>query len=364
MDPDDLINTWKIGCGSCPYKEMCGGSIGRNSWDCFEYCSGCDPETCDRICPTAGARKFQEHLYRLGGFGFADIDPLSHAFQPPNDFPRYIPKIYGSSGRTTCAPLPWAAIMLRDICSGDGQEYGPNVSTAGGLLSKFQLGLGTRTLLLPLVEDPPLEKFWKLHRATRTCERLAELGFSAAVSPNFSLVLNHPRTNHMGNRKRGWIAASRLSAAGLPMVLYLHAITDADWDYLADFLREHTEISCVAEEFGTGARSCRGFGEVWITKIAELQQRIGRRFHLLAVAGRQFVPELVHHLTDWTIVDGNAYTYTSHRKRCHVVGTRLGRSQEPDDTDLSKLLIHNVRAYEQHIRELERDATNQRQLAG
>jgi hypothetical protein len=330
------------GCMGCIHRPMCGGWM-RNGggWNCLDVCCG-KPSTCDVVCPRR-PDEFTLDVLEVRGFTLDNVGALSSSTV---DLPRYVPVIHDGTGRSEPLVTPWAALPLQRVCSRrDRPQYGVRFDSKADTLGQFQLGVGSKLLLLCIGKDRHLELYWS-EKNNGTHAELALAGFDAAVAPNFSWFLDDVRFQHMYNRKRSLICASEFAVAGIQPIIYLHALSVGDWRILADFLRSRPDVTMVAKEFQTGGVQADHRGK--IQHVADLEQRIGRQLHFVAVGGARFVPELQRYLSAWTVVDSIPYMRTlKGRKRAFAHPSRVKRLRWESDheTPLNELLAHNIGEY-------------------
>jgi hypothetical protein len=203
--------------------------------------------------------------------------------------------------------------------------------------------------LLSVKDDPDLETFWKYSELRSLPEYLANLGVEHITAPNFSFANNVPRTEHLANLARSLRCIEEFSTAGLSVIPHLNACNERQWDFWADFLKEHSEITVVAKEFQTGAAMPR-IAQWHIDELQRIQERMGRGLHLLAVAGRRHLGLLLG-LERFTIIDSVPFVRTIFRRRMSRNdgrwAIRFTRRGEP----LDGLLRHNVDVYSTGIEE-------------
>jgi hypothetical protein len=231
------------------------------------------------------------------------------------------------------------------------------LQTASQLRSFFHIGRKTRVILVSVAEDADLERYWEHSFIESLPERLATLEIELITAPNFSFPLNVPRTVHLANRKRSLICAQEFSDAGMCVVPPLNAVTQRDWDFWKDFLREHGHIKLVAKEFQTGGRN-RSVARWHIDQLRRIEDAIGRGMHLIAVGGRRHM-QLLARLSSYTIVDTVPFMRAIKRrklsKRDGLWKMNRTRPGEPIDS----ILGTNISVYSQIICE---DAAQLRQF--
>jgi hypothetical protein len=241
------------------------------------------------------------------------------------------------------------AISTFDLVGGrSANVYGPKVRTMVDLRARFQIGSSSQVLLVSVAPDADLERYWAYRNSRSVPAALRALGIVAVTIPNFSFFQDAPRTHTIRNRRRMEIVAEELSAAGIAVIPHLNALTRADWNYWADYLRRHESVTCVAKEFQTGLRDPALANEA-IGAISQLEEKIGRPLHLIAVAGGGCVPQLARTFGRFTVVDSMPFMKTMKRRKLVVHGkVRWRRLRVPLVDDL---LAHNVEGYTAHMEE-------------
>jgi hypothetical protein len=105
------------------------------------------------------------------------------------------------------------------------------------------------------------------------------------------------------------------------------------------------------QEFQTGGASPE-LGLAKIRHVADLEQRVGRRLHFVAVGGARFVPQLERYLSAWTVIDSMPYMLAMKRRRFVIMRGSL-RSEAALGMPLDELLATNVAQYQVWILRLQ-----------
>jgi hypothetical protein len=281
---------------------------------------------------------FARGLLEIGGFDHRGIPSVVQASTP---LPRYVPVIQRPLDRVT--PLEWAAIPLTEVMRFDRGAYMPRAATAADLRAKFGLAVTTKVVLLGTGKDRGIETYWRLHRKFSVAEALAGLDIEAGIVPNYSMFLEDPRPQHMHNRKRSLLVAKDWSEAGIPTVLYLQAVSPADWKYWESFLVAHPEVVQVAQEFQTGLanpdRATFAFDN-----LVRIQDRLGRRLHLFAIGATRYRAEIPKRFDEWTLLDSMPFMKAISRRAAGATGRRITWRPALGE-DVADLLVHNVGRY-------------------
>jgi hypothetical protein len=235
-------------CSVCPLKEACGGLHCKASpLSCLEYCCGL-PDGCTTVCPRNPA--FIDQIAEVGGF---DLGALAIAAGPPVMLnQKIVPMIYHGSKRTRPFLANTVALRLSDvinfrhgICRFHSREQ---------LCAEFKLDPRCRIVLSGVDHDPVIERLWSLGvERFELFRTIALLGIACATTPNFSMVLDVPRSDNLHSMQRIAIIYSEMSSAGLPTALHVNGRTDYDFERWARFLQDHKSINALSYEFITGS---------------------------------------------------------------------------------------------------------------
>lgn len=329
-----------LGCASCFMKNECGGWHDEGI-DCFQ--AGCcgKTDTCTYACVRAD--NFAKVYRDTGGFSSVQQWKL---YQRQHDWPGYIPVIQNKSSRRAMLHRQVIAIptskLLRWGSSGE-KAY----RSREDFCKSFRLSRQTEIIALSVEKDPPLESYWKYRHIRSSAMRLKSLGINRVICPDFSTAVNLPRLDNLANRRRSLICAEEFSAVGISVVPFFLANHVADWQFWLWFLKEHPQITVIAKEFQTGA-SRRKVGEWHARALLELEQKLGRGLHLVAVGGRRFIPMLAH-LHGLTVMDSNPFMKSVKRRRLTIKNQQWAASRTAKGAPIDELLNHNTCIYEQYI---------------
>jgi len=245
--------------------------------------------------------------------------------------------------------VQYAALTTFDVVKANS---GPNVrtfSSAAKLRQHFRISPRAKIILLSIAKDDRLERYWQYEQSSRLPEQLANLGIEYVTAPNYSFPLNVPRPDHLLNRMRSLKSAERLSAAGIKVIPHLNSYNETDWIFWRDFLRDHPHLSMVALEFQTGLASPRK--AAWhICQLYNIQEFLGRKLHLIAVAGRQHLP-LLAGFSDLTIIDSVPFVRSCMRRvKLNRIDDKWVVSKTVAGTPTDDLLRHNVATYAANVK--------------
>lgn len=342
-------------CAICLNLADCGGiepELNLFNTDCVQA-NCCNPpglggETvapdCDNVCPNNP--KYLELLREVGGDLRFDGQPAVP--QTAVDLPRYAPLVYRRYARKLSVRWPVVALDTYQVVRVDGGTMGTVADSPSSLRQEFGLPSDAAVILRGVADDRPLERYWSYRRRDGVPQRLARLGVSLAVGPNFSHFLDVPRHDNLFNRKRQLLCLAELAEAGLNPAPHLNAAQPGDWRYWARFLGENPSVKVVAVEFETGNRS-RPQGQRVVSELVALQQRVGRQLHPLVIGGTQFLESIAHDFRAASFVDSTPFMKTVYRRSFAgpgMTGTcRWRRTPTAPGEPLDSLLTHNLRCY-------------------
>jgi len=337
-------------CAECAYLKDCGGLDGEAFHvGCFQRCERrCRNKICDCVCPGALVG-FEEAWGEVGGI----CTPPTSCHQLPSTklMPYYIPQVKHGSRRHENFQSEWVAVPLLSILS--FSKYGCRIrfESKAELCESLKISRQSKIVLTCVSQDPIIEKFWQNHRYYSLLSRIYNLEFHAVTVPNFSLMLDTPRTNSLYNISRIYRMIERMSEAGIVTVPHLNASTQADWKKWENVLSMHRETQVVAMEFETGLGSSRERGKHYLRCIDNLQQILGRRLHPIAVGAGSWLGEFAAIFDSFTVIDSTPFMKTVHfqvpykNERQTTLHWRTERQHS--ETLLDGLLERNVETYRQ-----------------
>ena len=340
-----------LGCPPCAFLGLCGGTF--TDFDCMSACCH-KPETCTLACPQAD--NFVRVLEDCGGLSSNQRWHIRQSSASP--LPLYVPMIHHGYRRTT--PLTWSTVALPSFAvTRIRATTGRIIASADELRQRFQLDPRSRVILVSVDADARLEYYWSKRHRHDIPNALANLGIEEITAPNFSFPINVPRTDHLTNRRRSLICSEELSKAGLSVIPHLNAVNQRDWDTWRDILREQKSVRYVCKEFQTGGSS-RKIGIWHIRQLRELEQRLGRSLHLIAVGGARHLG-LLAQLSAFTIIDSVPFMKTCFRRLWSFQRQNWMLKRTSTGEALNKMLMANVSRYSQLL-ELSRARFQQYEL--
>lgn len=309
---------------------------GTEEWGCMHRCGGCaDSRSCPFACPN-NPRRF---VFMVNEVGSLDYRPRTRITGPPAiGYPFLAPQIYHGYRRFKLLRADAVTISIKDLLARTGTR---NVHDA------FMLDPDTRVIALGVAKDHELEKWWGERNSV--IEKLRTLQLDAVTVPNYSIFANAPRHQTLVSIARIHHFAEELSAAGIATVPHIYAETDIDWQRWLEVLKEQPGISMLAMEFQTGLR-VKEKALPYIQRLSDLQQRLGRSLHLIAIGGTQYRMEFRALFGDrCTLTDATSFMKTFRRIKTDGPQGDERLRMGPED-DLADLLQANIIAREKRLR--------------
>jgi hypothetical protein len=217
------------------------------------------------------------------------------------------------------------------------------------VLDRFKISDGATIILSGTDEDPPLERWWRLHDRQGSARALRTLGVKLITTPNYSLFGDVPRLDNLYNMKRIAITTSEIQSADVLCALHVNARTDRDWDRWIEHLIRHDEYMYVSFEFGTGA-GARPRMPWHVEQLCRLAREVGRPLTLLVRGGMAVLPVLGDAFANVTLIDTVSFMKAQHRQRAVIGNAVLGweRALTPQGEPIDELFDHNIGAVNAH----------------
>ena len=327
-----------MGCQGCPDRPHCGGiQVAASVFNCMDHCTCADPAACTKVCPNSP--HFVARVHEVRGFGHEDIERRRPV--PLVQLPTYAHLLFTYPKVREAIRLPVAAVPLGAVFNKSG--HGGIALTRAQLEQRFRLAPQTPLILSGVELDHKIEKFWGVKRGrAELIAGIKALDPLIVTTPNYSVVLDAPRHDAMHSLKRILLAWSELHDAGIRTALHLNAVTDKDYERMAEFLHAHPEVRAVSLEFETGAAN-EEQGLYHAGQLDRVVQRLGRAPHLVFRGDARWLPVLRRSFPTATILNGAASVRTRKRRRALVKEERLIWESSPTErgAPLDELLQHN-----------------------
>lgn len=340
LTDDPFAYSLALGCGNCAAFEWCGGLSVRDSlWDCLDLCCG-KPSDCTNVC-VKNPVQYVDQKREILGFDLANIPRVAGSYQPlVHDV---VPLIYHRTGREQPVPGSAFALRLHDVVDFARGEV--RFASRDLLCEAFRIDQSANIILSGVDHDERIEPWWTLHdRRSHVLQQLRNLGIQLVTAPNFSLLLDKPRTDDLHAMKRIAIVWSEFEQNDIACALHVNSRTLKDFERWTDFVRERTEIGILSYEFitGGGKKARRQFHIEGLRKIA---QSAGRPLDIVVRGDPDVISQLRRDFRNVIYIDTMAYMKTIKRQRAirssnsklDWVTTKTGTPREVDE-----MLEHNL----------------------
>lgn len=348
LTDNPYTNTMCLGCGNCPDRNVCGGlSIEAQIMDCLHHCCNAF-ETCTRVCPN-NTVQFPRQVREIGGFDFHNTPRV--AARPVALRGGVVELIYHGSRRTE--PLDAEVVALRFADVVDFARKQPKYASAHELRESFRLSPNCKIILTGVDHDTRIEPWWSLGPARPDIIRgLVALGIQMVTTPNFSLLLDHPRWDDLHAMKRIAVIFAEFHENGLACALHPNGRTFQDFARWQTFIADHSEIQALACEFITGTNRI-GRRQFHLDRLAELAAGVNRPLDIIVRGNPQVIPFLRRHFREVVYIDTTAFMKTQKRriaKRAANDALEWTSFTTPQGAPLDNLLRTNVEEQVAYLR--------------
>ncbi len=337
---DQTNNSISLGCAFCPHFEECGGlAVPASLMDCLDLCCG-HPEGCTRVCANAPERFVQQRREILG-FGFGNIPrgPVLPVALPDQLFEM----IYHGSRRHGPLKAKVVALRLADLV--DFRKKGLRFASRKELCEAFRIDDTAAIVLSGVDHDHRIEPWWSLgEQRAEVLKALFNLGISLVTTPNFSVVLDNPRTDDLHALKRIGIVFAEFQAAGIPCALHPNGRTDRDFERWGQFIAERPEVTILAYEFITGPGQ-KLHKQIHLGHLASLAKAAGRPLDIIVRGDPAVIPELRRWFRTVYYIDTTAFMKAQKRQTAERVANdslRWVSTPTPVGTPLDDILETDV----------------------
>ncbi|MEP7452741.1 hypothetical protein [Phyllobacterium sp. SB3] len=222
------------------------------------------------------------------------------------------PLIYHGSSRSSNLPNQWIALRLSDLVNFQKKEV--RFNSREHLCNSYRIGFGSEIILSGVDHDHRIEPWWALGTERFTIiQKLVHLGIRLVSSPNFSLLLDNPRTDDMHAIKRIGLIFSEFQHVGLSCALHPNGRTNKDFERWGKFISERPEIQVLAYEFITGpARKERM--QFHLDSLAHLATKAGRTLDIVVRGDPSVIPFLRRFYRSVVYIDTTAFMKTIKRQ--------------------------------------------------
>jgi hypothetical protein len=304
-----------LGCHSCTHFEQCGGLCVKGLFDCLDLCCN-NPDECTRVCRKAPSARFADQVKEINGFELVNVprSPLVK-HQIRDDI---VPLVYHGSGRVNQLGGSAFALRLPDIVN--FREKALKFSDRAALCAAYRIPEDAQLILSGVNQDHRIEPWWTLGAARiDIIDQMHGIGIDMVTTPNFSLILDQPRTDDMHAMKRILIVFAEFAKGGIPCALHAHGRTERDFERWAAEIALRTEIETLSYEFttGPGRRARRSWH---LDQLAGLAAAAGRDLDIVVRGDPQVVEFLRRHYRKVIYLETSAFMKTLKRQRAERDG--------------------------------------------
>lgn len=295
-----------MGCVGCPELNLCGGQrIFGSGFSCLDHCCG-NPKTCQTVCPNSHV--FADRVREVRGFNL-ETPPATPLASPM--LPSYLPMLFHGSARVKRYQGDAVAIPLYRFFDGSAECRFQSIDSVADF---YRFDPGTHLLLSGVAQDDEVERWWKLETRGRlqAIANFRRIGVAMVTTPNFSLIVDRPRWDDMHSMRRIACAHHELISEGQPAALHVNGRSQHDFLRWTEYVVAHPEVTHIAYEFTTGARSVVRMVQhaAW---LVELAKGAGRRLGLITRGGVE-VAGLLSQYYDLSYIDSSAFEKAQFRE--------------------------------------------------
>lgn len=330
-----------LGCASCSHIAECGGlCVKAPIFDCLDMCCN-TPETCTRICRKQPAAVFVDQVREIGGFGLSDVPRAPVVNHTVNT--EIMPLVYHGSRRAHVLRNEAFALPLPDLVNFRwGRLRFPD---RAALCAHYRIPVDTQIILTGVNLDHRIEPWWRLgERRVEVIEEMRRIGIDLVTTPNFSVILDQPRTDDMHAIKRILVTFAEFASGGIACALHPNGRTERDFERWGDEIAARPEITTLAYEFITGpGRKAR---QSWhLNRLAYLSARAGRDLDIVVRGDPSVISFLRQHFRKVIYVETTAFMKSLKRQRAERVGNNRLRwvaSPTAAEETVDDLFVHNL----------------------
>lgn len=330
-----------LGCVGCFNQRQCGGqTIIGDGFNCLDQCCQ-QPDTCQVVCPKA--KVYVDRIREVGGLDL--VTPFATSVPPPRHC-TYMPLIFHGSSRVGRLAAPAIAMPLYRFFD---RNAACRFATRNDVAETFKIDPTAQLFLSGVAQDHEVERWWNLETRGRikAISNLRRLGIAMVTTPNFSLMVDRPRWDDLHSMKRIAAVYHELVSEGQATALHVNGRTRRDFARWAEYIAAHPEVTHLAYEFTTGAKSPARMLQhaQWLIELAAAS---GRRLGLILRGGIQIAAPLSVHF-EISFIDSSPFEKAAHRLVASLGsdGQRDWIKQPtPEGAPIDALLEENVRVSE------------------
>src|SRR5262249_53484202 len=151
-----------------------------------------------------------------------------------------VPLVYHGSSRVNQLTGATFALRLSDVVNFRKKTL--KYSDRASLCAAYRIPENAQIILSGVNQDHRIEPWWTLgNLRIGIIEEMRRIGIAMVTTPNFSLVLDQPRTDDMHAMKRILITFAEFAEGGIPCALHAHGRTERDFERWGVELADRTE---------------------------------------------------------------------------------------------------------------------------
>lgn len=337
-----------LGCPPCHHFETCGGlSIEEGVLDCLAFCCG-EPKSCSIVCRNK-IESFTEQVREIDGYEFDNVPRTpTLGFNVNEDI---VPLVYHGSSRANALSHDVMALRLADLVNFRTGKL--RFETKAALCQAFCIDEAATLILTGVDHDHRIEPWWALgDNRLDIIERLRQIGIVLVTAPNFSVFLDHPRTDDLHAMKRIALVFAEFQLGGITCALHAHGRTERDFERWSIFIRERVEIQMLSYEFITGP-AAKARCHFHLEQLAMIAKEAGRDLDIIIRGKPNVIPFLRQHFRRVIYIESGTFMKTIKRQCAKRVGNRdLTWVTMPTDlgAPVDALFQHNARERIVHLR--------------
>jgi hypothetical protein len=330
-----------LGCAVCPHLANCGGLCVRAPiFDCLDMCCN-SPETCTRVCRKQPVARYVDQLREIDSFELGNV-PRAPAVEHKIEN-EVVPLVYHGGRRVETLQNGIFAIRLTDLVN--FREAQLKFADRAALCAAYRIPADAQIILSGVNQDHRIEPWWRLgDRRIAIIEQMRRIGIDLVTMPNFSVVLDQPRTDDMHAMKRILIVFEEFASGGIACALHPNGRTERDFERWASEIAARTEVQTLSYEFitGPGRKARQGWH---LDQLAGLAAAAGRDLDIVVRGDPEVIHFLRRHFRKVIYIETTAFMKTLKRQRAERDGNNSLR-WNPNPTaagqSLDDLFNHNL----------------------
>ncbi|MER9440350.1 DUF4417 domain-containing protein [Mesorhizobium sp. M0340] len=217
--------------------------------------------------------------------------------------------------------------------------------TREALCRTYNIDSTADLVLTGVNHDHRIEPWWTLgEQRIAIIRAMKGLGIALVTTPNFSLLLDNPRTDDLHAIKRIAITFEEFQREGVACALHPNGRTYQDFERWSTFIAERSEIETLAYEFITGSGQ-KLRTQFHLDRLADLAKASGRELDIVVRGDPQVIPFLRQFYRRVIYIETNAFMKTLKRQRAERLDNNALRwlpAPTVVNETVDKLLSHNV----------------------